>query len=152
MPDTVPCKQKRPHQHTRRYSGHTAKSSSWSQPRGTHRPNRTNEEYPWGGVLPVGLSVVRALGARIKVRGSRCILPVFIPLWPIYVWPGQTLVKLSPLPASTSEPVTSPWDRLALLLGPPSLAQSSVHPKELPKTHSLSLPPLFATHELSSLD
>lgn len=77
LTDTVPCKRKRPHQHQRQYPGHTAKSSSWSQPRGTHRPNRTTEEYPWGGVLPVGLSVVRALGARIKLRGSKCILPVF---------------------------------------------------------------------------
>ena len=75
-----------------------------------------SEACPWGGAFLMGLSVVRALGARIKVRGSRFV-PFLcpIPLWPAYFWPGQTLGKLAPLPASASEPVTSPCDSLALL-------------------------------------
>lgn len=69
---------------------------------------------------------------------------------------GQTLVKLAPLPASTSEPVTSPHDRLALLpVGHVHPFFSSpklwARPKRLPKTYSLSLPPLFPRNELSSL-
>lgn len=100
---------------------------------------------------------VSSQGAGVKDEGQRkqmhssCV--PFLSGLHTYAWPGQTLVKLAPLPASTSEPVISPCDSLALPLGPPSLAQSSGAPsKELPKTHSVSPPPLLATRELSSLD
>lgn len=81
LPDTVPCKQKRP-AHKTIYPGHTAKAVPGPSLEELTGLKGQSKQYLWGGVPHEGLPLVRALGARTKVRGNRCICPVSIPLWP----------------------------------------------------------------------